>query len=152
MQFPKINEALKLGAWITAVVVLLNWLLSMAKIQVTQLFAISPTTGVTPTTGLALINVFEGLTKLNVMSILAVYISAIAIVYVGTFIMRLVPTNLRGRNEWQKNALVLLYGTIPLAILFVGYGGLNITSLVGLAIYYVAVAISLGFVQKYVKI
>lgn len=146
----KIKEALTLGAWVTATVIVLETILGFLKVQTVQLYGIQPVTGITPTIGAKLIDLINGLNivNINVLSIVYLLLSATIVVFVGNFLYGLIniPKGLAG---WQKLAAVLFYGTIPFGILLVW--GMKIPSgsvIVMLAVYYIAVAITLGLLKK----
>ena len=145
-----LTKSLKTGAWVTAVVLLVNFLLGLAKIEVTELFGITPATGITGTVGMKVITFLQGLVSFDVMSILYVYLSAVAIVLVGSYCMEYLPLP-HGKAEWERVALVLLYGTGIFYLVLVGMKMPAIGTLVGLGVYYGAVALSLGLCKDFVK-
>lgn len=143
----KIKTALKLGAYVTVAVLLVNFILAtVLSMQVSELFGVTPATGITTTLGSKVIATMQKLVSFDVLAIIYLYISAVIIVFVGSWLITALklPT---GKGNWQKTALMLLYGTIPFYALLVGIGLPAIGTIVGLVAYYIGVALVLGILQ-----
>jgi len=141
-------KAVKTGAWITVTVLILNFILSYANVSVKQLFGITTTTGITTTIGNKVVSILQNLVSFNIESIIYLFVSATLIIYVGAFIKDKVKMLPSGKTDWTKLALTLLYGTVPFYLLLVGFKLPGMGTLIGLAVYYSAVALSFGLVQK----
>lgn len=143
-----IISAAKTGAWVTASVLVLNYVLTnFLSIPIREVFGITAATGITSTIGTKTIAIMQNLVAFDLMSIIYLFISASLIVLVGRFARS--KLNLpQGRTAWQKLALVLLYGTIPFYLLLVGFGLPAMSTIVGIVVYYVLVALVLGGLQK----
>jgi len=117
----KFYEALKLGAWITATVLLVNFLLSQIGIEVIDLYVVQGATGITGTIGSKLIQTINGLgiITINPLAILYLYISAVAIILVGSFAYGMFNFP-RTRKQWTRLTMILLYGTAVFYVVFVG--------------------------------
>ncbi len=139
-------KAVKTGAWITLTVLILNWILSLANVSVKQIFGITATTGITTTIGNKVVSILQNLVTFE--SIVYLFISATLIIYVGAFIKDKVKMLPSGKTEWSRLALTLLYGTVPFYLLLVGFKLPGMGTLVGLAVYYAAVALSFGLVKQ----
>jgi phosphatidylserine synthase len=144
------KKSLTLGAWVAATVLIVNFALSFFKISVNELFSISGTTGLTSTIGEKVIATLNKLIAFDPISILYLFLSASAIVFVGGLVVDNLPVP-KGKEDWHKLALVLLYGTAVFYLILVGFGLPAMGTLVGLAVYYSVVALSLGIFQKQVK-
>ena len=142
--------SLKMGAWVTAVVFLLNMILDKMGMPVTTLFGIQPATGITPTIGTKIISILQSIVAFDIPSIVAVWLTASVLILVGTYVMEYLPLP-AGKADWTRLALVLLYGTAVFWIILVGLEVPSLNALVGLAVYYGAVALTLQLAQKYVK-
>lgn len=153
----KVVESLKLGAWLTATILLVNWLLAQVGISVVPLYSVQGVTGITTTVGARLVSFVEGLgiVSLDITSLLYLYISASVIVLVGTYLYDMVDIP-KTRKAWTKLAVILLYGTLAFYLVFVGFVLKAWTVWVGLALYYGVVVIMLGMLQdlvpKYIKL
>lgn len=145
-----LKKSLKLGVWVTATVLVVNFVLSMLNVSIKQLFGVTGATGITSTIGVKVIAIIQNLVAFDPMSILYLYISAVAIVLVGGLVIDNLPLP-KGKNEWQRLTLVLLYGTAVFYLLLVGFGMPAIGTLIGLAVYYAVVALSLGVFKKTVR-
>jgi len=145
-----LKNSLKLGAWVTATVLVVNFVLGLLNVPVKQMFSVSGASGITSTIGVKVMAILQNLVAFDVMSILYVYISAVAIVLVGGLIIDNLPLP-KGKNEWQKLTLVLLYGTGAFYLLLVGFGMPTAGTLIGLAVYYAVVALSLKVFKTTVK-
>ena len=145
-----IQKSLKLGGWVAATILLLNFTLSFLNIQVKELFGVTGATGITSTIGVKIMATLQNLVAFDPMSILYLYLSAVAIVFVGGFLIDKLslPT---GKGDWQKLALTLGYGTVAFYLLLVGFGLPAMGTLVGVAVYYSVVALSLGVFKNTVK-
>lgn len=145
-----IKSSMKLGAWVTATVLLVNFVLSFLNISVKEMFGVTGATGITPTIGTKVIETLQNLVSFDPLAIFYLYISAVVIVLVGGFLMDKLklPT---GKGDWQKLALTLVYGTVVFYLLLVGFGLPSMGTLVGVAVYYSVVALSLGLFKKTVK-
>ena len=67
-------------------------------------------------------------------SIVYLFISATLIIYIGSYArdkMKFLPN---GKTEWQKLALILLYGTVPFYVLLVGLKLPTMGTLIGLGV------------------
>jgi len=144
----KTKSALKLGAWVTVAVIVTNYILSLIGMEVKELFGISPVTGLTTTLGNKVIGIFQNLISFDIGSIIALFISAVIIVYVGDWMKSSVKALPSGKTAWQRVALTLLYGTIPFYLLFVGIGLPAFGTIIGLGAYYIGVALVLGVLQN----
>jgi len=144
----KIWQALKTGAYVTASVIVLNLILSnFFNLAPKELFGIAPVTGITTTIGSKAIAMLQNLVAFDPFSIIYLYISAVLIVFIGTFAI----DKLRlpdGRGDWQKIALTLFYGTIPFYLLLIGFGFPGVSTIIGLGLWYIGVALVLGGLQK----
>ena len=149
--YTRIKQGATLAAYVTAVSIALTMLLDKFGVQVTQLFSIgTPATGLTSTIGTKFLAFINSFVAFDITSIVILYLSIAIIVIAGSWLMDLgLP---RGKNNWQTLALVLLYGTVPFYLLMVGFKVMSIANMVGILIWYAAVAISVGLVQKYIKI
>lgn len=145
-----IKKSAILGAWITATVLLLNWLLTFVNVQVSELFGISGTTGITSTIGSKFIAILQNFVAFDILSIVYVWISATAIILVGGFAMDMLPLP-KGKSNVGTLTLTLLYGTAVFYLLLVGFGIPPMGALVGLLLYYVAVAITFSIFRKQLK-
>lgn len=145
-----LKKSLKLGAWVAATVIVVNIVLGLLNVSIKQMFGVTGATGITSTIGVKIMAILQNLVAFDVMSILYLYISAVAIVFVGGLIIDNLPLP-KGKNEWQTLTLVLLYGTGAFYLLLVGFGLPTIGTLIGLAVYYAVVALSLGVFKKTVK-
>ncbi len=145
-----LKSSLKLGVWVTATVLVTNFVLSLLNISVNQMFSISGATGITSTIGSKVVTTMQSLVAFDPISILYLFLSATAIVLVGGLIIDNLPLP-KGKNEWQRLTLVLLYGTGAFYLLLVGFGLPTFGTLVGLAVYYAAVALSLNVLKKTAK-
>lgn len=140
-------KAVKTGAWITVTVLILNYLLSFANISVKQIFGITAATGITTTIGNKVVSILQNLVSFNIESIIYLFISAVLIIYVGTFARDKLKFLPNGKTEWQRLALILLYGTIPFYVLLIGLKLPTWGTLVGLGVYYIVVALSFGLLK-----
>lgn len=147
---PDIKKALKTGVWVTATVMIVNWVLSFLNIPVKQLFGVTPATAITTTLGTKVMAILQNLVAFDPMSILYLYISASLICLVGAWLMGQfkLPS---GKNDWQRLALVLLYGTIPFYLLLIGFGMPSIGTIVGIGVYYIVIVLSLSVLKKQVS-
>ena len=143
-------KSLKLGAWVTATVLVVNFVLSFLNISVKQMFGVTGATGITSTIGVKVMAVLQNLVAFDPISILYLYLSAVAILMVGSFIIDKLPVP-KGKDDWQKLALTLLYGTAVFYLLLVGFGLPSVGTMIGLAVYYAVVALSLGVFKKQVN-
>jgi len=145
-----LQKSFKLGAWVTATVIVVNFVLGMLNVSMRQMFGVSTATGITTTIGIKIMATLQNLVAFDPLSILYLYLSAVAIVFVGGLIVTGLPVP-KGKNEWQNLALVLLYGTGAFYLLLIGFGMPAIGTLVGLAVYYAVVALSLNVLKRTVK-
>lgn len=147
---PDLFRAAKTGAWVTATVMIVNWALSFLNIPVKQLFGVTPATAITTTLGTKVMAILQNLVAFDPISIFYLYISASLICLVGTWLMGTfkLPS---GKNDWQKLALVLLYGTIPFYLLLIGFGMPSFGTVIGIGVYYIVVALSLSLLKKQVS-
>lgn len=148
------SAAFILGAYVTGVVLALNWLLKMVGQNApTQLFGINvPTaTGITTTVSTKFVAFLNGIIAFDLTQIVMLYLAAVIIIFVGALAMDYLKLP-SGKNNWQRIAFILLYGTIVFYLLLVGFKMLPWQSIFGLAIWYLAVALSVNFVQKYIRI
>jgi hypothetical protein len=122
----------------------------MLNVNIKQMFGVTGATGITSTIGVKVMAIIQNLVAFDPMSIFYLYISAVAIVLVGGWIINTVPLP-KGKNDWQRLTLVLLYGTAAFYLLLVGFGMPSIGTLIGLAVYYAVVALSLGVFKQTVK-
>ncbi len=143
-------KSLKLGAWVTATVIIVNFVLGLLNVSVRQMFGVTGATGITSGIGVKVMAIIQNLVAFDPLSIMYLYISAVAIVFVGGLIIDNLPVP-KGKNEWQNLALVLLYGTAAFYLLLVGFGMPTIGTLIGLAVYYAVVALSLNVLKTTVK-
>lgn len=148
----RIKSGLTLAAYVTAVSLVLTYILEkFLGMSVTQLFSIgSPASALTSTVGTKFLAFINNFVAFDITSIVILYISIAIIVIVGAWLMDLgLP---KGKSAWQRLALILLYGTVPFYLLLVGFKVMSIANLVGMLIWYAAIALSVGIVQKYIKI
>ena len=142
-----------LSAYVTAVSLALTLILEkIAGMSVTQLFAFGATTGISETIGTKFFDFINKFIAFDVGSIVTLYVSVLAIVLVGNFLMGLGLGLPKGKTNWQKLALVLLYGTVPFYLLIVGFKWVTVSTAIGMAVWYVVVAISVGIVQKNIRL
>lgn len=149
----KIADSLKLSAWVTATVLLVNWLLSFANLEVTELFSVVGATGITPTIGARITNLIGGIgfVGVNFQSLIFLFLSALAIVVVGTYAYDWIGIP-RVTKEWQRLTAILAYGTIVFLIAFVGLTSLlDPQVIILMVIYYAVVALTLGILQKQLR-
>lgn len=144
------KKSLTLGAWVAATVLIVNFVLSFLNIQVKELFGVTGATGITSTIGTKVMATLQNLVAFDPIAILYLYISAVAIVLVGGWLIDTLPLP-KGKGDWQKLALTLVYGTAVFYLLLVGFGLPAMGTLIGVAVYYSVVALSLGVFQKQVK-
>ena len=147
----RIYDSLKLGAWVTAAVFLLNTILSWGKIEVIQLFGKQPVTGITTTLGNKVIDVINSLNlvDINISSIVLTFISAVIISLVGIYLYDWInlPAGLSG---WKRIAAILFWGTLVFGFLLVwGFKIPAASILVMLIVYYIAAAFVTGLLQTY---
>lgn len=147
----KIKASLILAAYVTIVSLVLTFLVTkFLGISVTQLFSIGATTGITATVGTKFLAFINRFVAFDILSIVTLYISAAIVIIAGNFLMGLgLPA---GKNNWQKLALVLLYGTVPFYLLLVGMKWMGLEALVGMIIWYAVLAISVGLVQSKIRL
>lgn len=145
-----IKKALGVGAWVTVVVLILSYILNYLKISVNQIFGITPATAITGTLGEKVITSLQKLVTFDVGSIVYLYISAVLIVFVGTYIYGAINFP-KTTKDWGKLAAVLFWGTAAFYILLVGFGLPAVGTIIGLAVYYIVVALSLSVLQKQVS-
>ena len=154
----RMQAALVLGAYITAVIWVLNWILAKVSYAApAQLFGISLpqvplTTGITATIGQKVVEFLNGIISFNLPSIIILYISAVAIVFVGALAIDNISMLPQGKNSWQRLALILLYGTLVFYFVFIGFifGGWSLW--LGLVIWYIAVALAVNFVKNQIRL
>jgi hypothetical protein len=146
----QMKKAFSLGAWVTATILVVNFVLGLLNVPVREVFGISGSTGITSTIGTKAVTTLQSLVSFDPMSIIYLYLSAVAILLVGNFIagLKILP---KGKDSWQELTLVLLYGTGAFYLLLVGFGLPAMGTLVGLAIYYAVVALSLSLFKKTVR-
>jgi len=101
------------GAWVTATVLLVNWLLGMANLEVIELYSAVGATGITPTIGASITNLIGGIGFLgvNFQNLIFLFLSSLAIVVVGTYAYDWVGIP-KVTKEWQKLTAILVYGTL----------------------------------------
>lgn len=153
----KVVNSAKLGIWITATVTIFETLLSFLKIETIQLYGIQPVSGISPTIGRKVIELVGGVNILNLdfMSLFTLFISATAIVFVGSLLYGLlnIPKGLAG---WKELAIILVYGSLAFYLVFAGFKMLPWGSIVMFAIYTGVLAISLyylrNFAQKFIPV
>jgi len=140
-------KAVKTGAWVTVTVLLLNWILSFANYSVKELFGITTATGITTTIGNKVVSILQNLISFNIESIIYLFISATLIIYVGSYARDKLKFLPNGKTEWQRLALILLYGTVPFYVLLIGLKLPTMGTLIGLGVYYAVVALSFGLLK-----
>jgi hypothetical protein len=101
--------------------------------------------GISPEIGNWLFDFFRGYVGFGIPAIIAVLLSAIALVIVGRIAYSYIPY---GRVQWQKLAAVLFYGAVLLGAIMVFGWPFSLAVLVALAIYYVILAIATWYVLK----
>lgn len=138
-----LTQSLKTGIWVVAAVMIVNFILGFLKLQVATLFGVTPATGITPTIGMKIIATMQNLIAFDVMSIIYLYLSAVAILLVGSLALEYLPIP-KGKNAWQRTAIVLGIGTAAFWLLLVGLKMPAMNVLLGLALYYVGVAITMA--------
>lgn len=145
----KLMESAKLGAWITATILLLNQILAFAKVEVVQLFGISAPTGISPSIATSLIQTINGwgIVNIDLMSIVYLFIAATLTVFVGSFIYGMVNFP-KTQKAWTKLTAILLWGTVAFYLLLVGLQWTGAITIVMLAVYYGAVVLTMGLLQK----
>ena len=149
----RLTSALVLGLYVTMVIVALNYLLGLVNVQTpAQLFGIPLATGVTSTVGSAVLNFINGIIEFDIASLFMLYISAVIIVLVGAFAIDYVQVLPKGKTNWQRLTLILLYGTAVMYILLVGFKMLSWSNLIGIVIWYSVVALSVGLVEKTIRL
>lgn len=139
----KLQETLWLGAWVTATVYVVNMLLSIAGFQVKELFGITPATGITSTVGQKFVELLQNFVSFDPTSLLMVYLSAVLIVYAGSFIKDNVKAFPQGRKAHEILAWEIVYGTAAFYLLLVGFVGLPIGTIIGFGLHTAAVVGSL---------
>lgn len=142
------KKAAVTGGWITAVVLILNFILEFMNIPVQEVFAITPATGITPTIGTKIIEILQNLVAFDITAIATLFVTAFAIVLVGAFVKDKIKALPQGKGSWQQLALTLAYGTAAFWLLLVGFKLPPLESLIGLAIYYLAIVITFGMLKK----
>jgi len=145
-----IAKSLKTGAWVTVVVLILSYILSYLNIPVKQVFGITPATAITTTIGNKVIAILQKLVAFDIASIIYLFISAVLIVLVGTWIYGAVNIPKTTKN-WSKLAAILFWGTAAFYLLLVGFGLPSVGTIIGLGVYYIVIAISLSVLQKQVS-
>jgi len=128
-------------------VTLLELLLNTLKIETIQLYGLAPVTGISPTLGQKVIDVVNGIGIFSAYSLFVTFISASLVVLVGSYLYGAfnIPANLRG---WKKTAAVLFYGTLLFGVLLVwGFSIPPVSTIIMLAVYYSAVAITLNVLK-----
>ena len=143
-------KAMRMGAWVTVMVLIVNYVLSILNIPVKQVFGITPATAITTTLGNKVITILQQLVAFDVASIIYLFISAVLIVLVGTWIYGVVNIPKATKN-WSKLAAVLFWGTAAFYLLLIGFGLPSVGTIIGLGIYYIVIALSLSALQKQVN-
>lgn len=138
------KKALELGVWITATIFIVNFVLEYLSISVQELFGVSGTTGITTSLGNKVISVLQSLISFDLMSVITLYISAVLIVFVGTWLRDNIKMLPNGKSSVVSLTLALLYGTAVFYLILVGTGMPAIGTLIGLVVYYGVIALSLN--------
>ena len=146
-------DSLKVGAWVTATVIILNYLATFVGIQIAQLFSVQGVTGISGTIGAKIISFINGLGILTLdISVVYLYLSAVAIIFVGSYAHEYVGEKIiRPSKEWQKLALILLWGTALFYFIIVGFVAKAWSVYIGLIVYYAVVALTLPLIQGIVR-
>lgn len=150
----KIEKALKSGAWIAVVVYLMNYLLSLINVQPKTLFGVtdyislsSPFSG---TIGNKFISILQNYITFDIGSVVAVYLSSVVIFLVGSYLYDMIKMP-KVKGDWQYLTAVIVYGTIPFYLIFVGYGMPAMSTLFGFVVYVAAIAFSLQIFKGVAK-
>jgi len=143
-------KAMRTGAWVTVMVLIVSYILSLLNIPVKQVFGITPATAITTTIGNKVIAILQNLVAFDIVSIISLYISAVLIVLVGTWIYGVINFPKTTKN-WSKLAAVLFWGTAAFYLLLIGFGLPSIGTIIGLGVYYIVIALSLSVLQKQVS-
>ena len=145
-----VKNTLVLGVYVTAAILLVNFLLPMVGVEVVQLFGLTAPTGVTTTIGAKLVNFVNGLgiVNIDIMSMIYLYISAVAVLLVGSLLYGMIniPKRLSGAS---KLTATIVYGTLAFYVLFVGLVLQAWTVYVMMVVYAGIAAIVTGILQKY---
>ena len=130
----KTTQALKLGLWLTAVVFVLNLVMSKIGITVKELFAVTPISPITSTIGIKVIDALQKIIVFDAISLLMIFIGASLISLIGIWAIDTFKLP-KGKTDWQRLFLTLIYGTIPFYLLLVGFGLPTVGTIIGLGIY-----------------
>ena len=86
---------------------------------------------------MALLTAIPGglLTQASLSGLLVLFIGTAVLVILGRWIHSLVPNAFKGKGRF-KLAIELLYGAIVGTVLIAGFGGVGITAIITMAIYY----------------
>ena len=145
-----IKKALRTSVWITVVVLLLGYIFSFVSIGVTEIFSVSPATGLTSTIGSRVIEALQGLVEFDIMAIITLYISVLVILLVGSFLFKILKAP-KFKGETGELASELLLGTVVAYLILIGSEMPAIGTLIGLAIYYAVVVLSVSVLRKQAK-
>lgn len=141
----------KTAFWVVLTVLALNFLLGFIGMTPTGLFSIAGTSAITEGLGQQTIAALEGIVRIDFTSIIYIFISATLILFVGTLLVDNIKALPQGKTPTTQLALRLLYGTAVFYLLLIGFKMPALQTAVGLGIYYVVVAFTLGIVQKNVQ-
>jgi len=160
----KINlkESGKLAGIVLAAVYIVNWVFGNVLNMIVQpLFsAVQPVSIVTGTPGGKVISFVSGLIPLpellTASTIIMTYISALAVVIIGTYIIGLNVPVFKSFLGFDGNAgriaSILLWGAVPVYILLIGTAIPNLMTVVGILLHTILVAFVAVFVAGLLKI
>lgn len=148
----RIADSLKLGAWVTATILLVNWILSLFSLEVVELYSLVGVTGVSQSIGASITSLISGIgfAGVNFQMLMYTYLSAVAIVFVGTYAYDWLEFP-KTSKEWTKLTAILAYGTIVFYLAIVGLQIGEPQMWLLMVIYYAVVALTLGLAQKNIR-
>lgn len=148
------KNAFWLAIPVTAAVWIVSYLFGKLGLGINQLFSsVDVTTGITPTVGNKILSFVGGVVPLNftVPSILITFLSAYAVLLVGSFLLATFKKLPSFKGNTGQLASTILWGAIPIYLILVGFVIPSIAVIVGVAIHTFVVAFVAGWLGGYMK-
>ncbi len=134
---------------VSVAVWVLNWIIGLAGINVTQLFSISPVSPVTATAGGKVLGVLGGvIPNFDFAGLVMLFVSAFVIVWVGAFVKDLgLPTYEFRKNKKASDIFwMLVYGNLVFYVVVVGFVLQAWQTYLGFALYTLVVSLTAAYI------